>query len=381
MKILPSSKFPLLILLLSGRVLCASPSTNIMPGLTYYMGAENLSGKLAFLVQHDYRVETNSATAASIYEFDLSPKKLKKVTDAPNGLFVPSRVGGTFCVIFQYGMGDAENTNIFAYSEALGLSRMTNIEGSPSGTVSINNHIFCYVDGFNIPIPGHYLITNKDQTLGKKLIDYDIGGNQMRQIQLPNASQWQSEAYDGIHAPREQTNFLHFYYHRVGDRLRDGKDYETGIYNLDIHSGNIQWFADLIIDDDDDGFTFKSFDGRYIFFEGGSGAPISGSTLVSSTLNSSKYKYQDPKGKTAKVLHRFSLLSTGSYELLQLSPDRHYALLSVIKGITTRKFSEWPGSTTTYYLLDVSTGEMRVLLEDRSMATTSSSVSKVWWIQ
>ena len=144
-----------------------------------------------FLVQHDYRMETNSATAASIYEFDLSQKKLKKVTDCPDGSFVPSRVGGTFSVVYQFGMGNGENTNIFAYSEALGLSRMTNIEGSPPGTVSINNHIFCYLEGYNHVSAGHYLITNKDQPTATKIIDYDIGGNQIRPIQLQNASLWQ----------------------------------------------------------------------------------------------------------------------------------------------------------------------------------------------
>ena len=47
---------------------------------------------------------------------------------------------------------------------------------------------------------------------------------------------------------------------------------------LDIGTGEIRWFSKLIDDEDDAGFTFKTHDGRYVFFEGpdGSEAPIGG---------------------------------------------------------------------------------------------------------
>ena len=325
MKFSPLTIFSLLILLLNGDVLRAGPNTNVMPGMTYYMGAENLGGKLVFLVQHDYTVETNSEAAASIYEFNLSQRQLKKVADCPNGQFVPSFEDGTFCVIYPFGKwGIGKDTNVFVYSEILGLSRLTNVESSPQDTVVAGGHIFFKLQGYNFPNPGYYLTKSNNPT-ETKLLDYDAAGNQMKIADFSDV-RWQNQ-----------------------------------------QSAR---------------FTYQSFDGHYIFFEG-KNAPIEGTALVSSSWNFRDANDKDPKGENTKILHRFSALSmfAGIYELLQLSPDRHYALIRLIKPITNKKFSEWPGSTKTYYLVDVLTGKTSVLLEDDSEAVTSGSISKVWWVQ
>src|SRR4051812_6311924 len=107
----------LILVILRGSVCSANSSTNWLEGLTYYPGAEKLSGKLVFLVHHDFKLETNSETKASIYEFNLAEERLNKLTDCPNGQFVPSLDGGTYAVIYWRGVWDiGKATNVFVYS-------------------------------------------------------------------------------------------------------------------------------------------------------------------------------------------------------------------------------------------------------------------------
>src|SRR5436305_1037416 len=129
MKFTPLAVISLLALFLSGGALNAENGTNLLPGLTYHPGPEKLDGKLVFLIRHDCRVQTNSPNAASIYEFDLSQNQQKKLTDCPFGQFGAAEKGSTFCVVFVNGKWDiGKDTNVFAYSAALGGGRVTNVE-------------------------------------------------------------------------------------------------------------------------------------------------------------------------------------------------------------------------------------------------------------
>lgn len=311
-----------LALLLNCGVLVASPNVELMPGLTYYVGTEQLVGKFVFLVQKDYTVETNGETSASIYEFNLSQKQLKKVTDCPNGQFVPSFEGRTFCVTFWHGTWDiGKDTNLFVYSKILDMHRVTNVESSPQATLVVGDDVFIKLRGYNFKNAGYYL-TESNIPVETKLLDYDVANNQVKHCEF-SESRWQSQ--------------------QVG------------------------------------GFRFKSSDGRYIFFEG-KNAPIQGTKLVSSP------SYPDGDEESAediKPVHdfaRYSLLS-GAYELLQLSPDRHYAFVRLINPITKRKYSEWPGSKNTYYLVDIKTGKTREVFHDDSESTTRKSISTIWWVE
>lgn len=306
----------------------ASQSTNIMPGVKYYVGTEKLDGKLVFLVQHDYTSWNNSGAAAIIYELDLANGQIKPITDCPYGRFIPAHDGKTYAVVYMTGdaaAGYGSDTNIFVYSKALGLSRTTNIECSPQDSFIADGCAFFKLEGYNFPSVGHYL-TQSNKPTETKLVVYDITNNRVRIADLP---------------------YSHY-------RNQESEP-----------------------------FSFKSFDGQHIFFEGRN-APIEGTTLVSSPLDFSDALVDDPKGEKARVLHRFSLLGpfSGLYELMQMSPDRRYALIRLLKPVSHRKYSkEDQGTTQTYYLVDVSNGETRVLLEDKSVAETKSSVSEVWWVQ
>lgn len=90
---------------------------------------------------------------------------------------------------------------------------------------------------------------------------------------------------------------------------------------------------------------------------------------------------------SGKVLHRFSrihsLLSASGteYWLYQISPDRHYAVVKLATNVTRKSTGDiWGGET--YYLVNVSTGETRVLLKDEIAAkTTSHTWAGIQWIQ
>lgn len=316
-KFVPPIRFLPLFPLFVATVLHAA-STNLLPGIIYHDGPEKLTGKLVFLVQHDYTVETNCESAASVYEFDLQKKRFSKIINSPVGQFDISPEGNAFCTIFwkgNFGMG--KDTNVFVFSENSKSSYWTNVESSPQGMFVADNRIFLKLQGYNFPSAGYYLVTNGNAT-ETKLIEYNFEKNQLR----------------------------------------------TGDFS-------VQWQ-----NHESSGRNFKAFDGRYVFFEG-KDAPIDGLTLVSSPWDFRDFEEQGPKGENAKVLHRFSTLSilSSTHELLQLSPDRHFALVRSIEPISHRKFPEWPGgSTTTFYLIDVSTGKTRVLLENKTETTTHSSL-------
>ena len=62
----------------------------MLPGLVREGTKENLPGKLVFLFSTQTSGVGTNEMSAGIYEFDLQDKKLRKVTAAPEGLFITS---------------------------------------------------------------------------------------------------------------------------------------------------------------------------------------------------------------------------------------------------------------------------------------------------
>jgi hypothetical protein len=373
--------FPMLVLL--G---CAAPQqTKLLPGVTYYGGPEKLNGTLTFLLQHDSRQETNAASSASVYEFDLASKALRKVVDAPMGLFIPSREGGGFCVVDQPGNWfRSRATNAFVFSKSCGLSRTVTLHSEPQLVALSAQHAFFVMKGYGFANPGYFLTTN-GAAVETKLIDFDLVGNQMHPVELAGASQWQYEGYDRIHVPRGQPNTLHFYYSGVGKRLAAGKDYRSGFYSMNIQTRKVEWFGELTEDKDDDAYTFRAFDGRYVFFKGapGSEAPIGGFTLVSSPWDDWHTRELHPKDQAVKVIRSFSELAAfgrGSYVLHSISPDGRFAFVSFDEASVSKAEGE-SGWTRTYYAVDVFTGDLRKLLKTDVEHETYGSISGVWWVK
>jgi hypothetical protein len=338
---------------------------SVLPGVTYYEGSEQLNGRFAFLVRHDAVIETNFATAASIYTFDLSQKKLREVTGAPKGSFVSADCGDMFCVVFRPGNWfRSADTNVFIYSDNLRQPRTVSLERPVKQLLAAGGHVFLEVESTN----------------GSRLIDYELSHDQKHQVQFADASRWQYERYDRIHMPPGMTNILHFYYNGFGRRLADGKDYRDGYYSLDVPSGEIRWFAELLADKDDSAYTYKAANGHYIFFEGPD-APVRGVRLVSSPWDFRETKRRDPKGQSVKVLKTFPRLWGGNaYILSQTSPDGRYLLVR-LQEPRVPKAEHQPGWRNTYFLVNALSGETRNLLKDEVEQKTSGSMSAVRWTQ
>jgi hypothetical protein len=157
-------------------------ATNLLPGLTYYDGHEEMTGNLAVLLRHDAETDTNSRTAASIYEFDLARKSLRKLTDSPSGQFFVSDAGDTFCVIYPLRYGVAKNnTNAFIYLGSKGQARTIKLDSTPSMTVAVGTHVFFELEATDFA----------RQTQASRILDYDATVDQRRTVELPGASKWQ----------------------------------------------------------------------------------------------------------------------------------------------------------------------------------------------
>jgi hypothetical protein len=379
MKSFPTIGFLALLPLMFVSALHAG-STNLLPGIKFYNGPENLTGKLLFLVQHDtpkgeFDILTNSLTAASIYEFNLSQNKLHKVADSPFGNFVSTEDGNTICV--NYWLGEwrqGSDTNAFIYSKASGLSRILKLEATPQeATVIVGNHVFFEIQGYDFASVGYYTTTNH-KSLETKLIDYDIAKDEARLIEFSDASQWQYQSYEMIYAPSGQSNILNFHYSASGKQLKDGKHYPADFYSLDVQSGKVLGTAEPLGYEDGERFKFKSFDGNYVGFEGND-APRFGFTLISAPVSWDDLETK-PKisGAKIKVLHKFfklnAIFNGGEYQLCKMSPDHRYALVS-------------EGTKHIYYLVDVSTGKTRVFLNIDTEASTRNSLwnNDVRWVQ
>jgi hypothetical protein len=367
---LSASLFP--IMLLSACATQPPETTNLMPGLAYYEGPEVLTGKLVFLQSQKLEEHMNNATAATIYEYDLARKALQRVTDAPSGTLFTSEDGNTFCVTCCFGSFRNENiTNVFIYSRSMQRARILSLDASPQDVLIVGSHVFFTV----------YTLDLVHDTTVTKLCDYDMTLGEKRFVELPGVSRWQNVHYDRISVPSGQTNVMYFHYVGVGKRLGDGVDYANGDYIYDIATGNIESVskrpnnAPYLPD-------FRTFDGHYVFFEGG-GAPIEGFELVSSPLDNFDTREDDPKGEHVKRLHSFArkMASHGEdYFLAGISPCGHYALVTFMYPIALRS-SIIPGWGKTYYLVDVSTGHTRVFLTDEVESKTEGCISQIRWVR
>ncbi len=344
-------------------------ATILLPGVTYYKGSEDLSGKLAFQVWEDSSRKTNSETSASIYEFDLARHSLREVTKSPKGLFIAANE--VFCVIhwtenwFAGSSVQTKDTNVFIYSERLRQPRRTNLRKKPNKTVIVNDHVFFELEATN----------------GTRLVDFDLGRGQKQILELTNASRWLYEDYGNLHEPSGQTNTLHFHYNHLGKRLVEGIDYRPGVYTYDVHTGSLQWFGELANDKDDPSKTFRTSEGRQVFFEGPN-APIYGLRLVSSPVNELGSEGVISKRQSIRVLKDFSRLPRipgNEYTLLQMSPDLKFAFVKRTEPSSGK--NGMPAAVNTYYIINASDGETRVLLKNDVQRTSGGFMSEIWWVR
>ncbi len=360
----------LVLLLLPACVTRPTVTTNLLPGLTYYEGSEKLTGKMVFLLCRNAEEDQNGEKAGAIYEFAPSSKSLRKITDAPSGNLFVSQDGNLSCVLFWFGVWrNDNNTNAFVYSDLLRRSRTLNLEVAPMEVALVNGHVFFRLYQYNAQgLPSD------------RLLDFDMMRDERRWVELPGAAKWEAGGYSALSVPRGQTNTLEFRYTRGGKRLGNGRDYEPGIYRLNVQTGDVKSVTDT--ESATKGQEFVAFDGRHVFFTGSQG-PAEGFELVSSPWTHYWTQKRVLKGEGVKVLHSFSkslAFNGGSYVLSGISPCGHFALVRFMEP-TTRKSGGLPGWASTYYLVDVSSGDTRVLLKDAVEHDTTGSMSPVHWVR
>lgn len=353
-------------------------ATNLMPGLTYYEGPEKLTGKLVFL--HNPKAELfirfggpplermPPVPTVSICVFDLATKQLRRVVECPDGLLYVAPDGETFCVVRPGNeLAGVYETTVFVYSEPTRRQRMLSFKRDYSFTVVAKGHVFLELENRD----------PKEGRRGKEIFHYEVATEQVRKVEFPDASRWEFQHYTGIHLPYGQGDVLHFQYKAFGARLADGVDYQSGAYAFDINTRAIRRIGEHWEDRDDPAHYLRAFDGRYIFFDRPD-PRVRSFKLVSSPVDESELKFQGRDKVKVKVLHTFpkvGRLQLATYLLHGLSPCGRYALVLFIED---RPFEVRQRST--YYLVDVSNGNTRVLLKDEVSFKTEGAVSCLRWV-
>ena len=345
-------------------------ATEMIPGLRYIKGPENLNGRLIFLLRHDRHTKTYTEESASIYEYDFFKGKLRKLTACPVGFLCLSPDGKAFCIIRGHYDPPAQSqimkSDVFVYDIASGWKRSFILPCESKSTVLIDGHIFFQVENSDY---------DKD-TSATEIMDYNIATDQMHTIGLTNASLFQYQRYDHLHIPQYMTNVVHFEFRQYGNRLSKGRDYKKGVYSIFPATGKLRWVCDALEDMDNPKFTPKAGDGQFVFFEGTEG-PLCGYTLVSAQFNIFEWKLFPSKRKEVKILHTFSKSvagKSGVYYLHCISPCGGFALVRLVKMTWNRRWEN------IYYLVDLSTGNERVFLTDEVEAKTDGSIAAIQWV-
>lgn len=337
-------------LLLFGTVhVRAATSTVLLPGLNCYGGPEELRGKLVFLTANARL--TASKTSASIFQYDLRRKALRKITDSPPGYLIPSRTGEFLCVL-PPDNASPDARRPFLYADSLKQSRTVQLERPPDQTVLIAHHAFFLIDG------------------ERYLADFDFDTQKTTFVGDHDPSAWGrgyvsqlSQNLDALGT----VGVLHFkYYHREG--LTEGPRYESGFYDLDINSGKITWSPQQV----DPSLYFRANNGQYVYFKG-TGSPLHGFTLAMSPWDGDKLALRhDPQGKVTRLLHDFPrpLISRGCYTLDCMSPEGTYALVSY-RAL---------GRGRTFYVVNVKTGKTDLLIKDRGTLGEPFEENPLWWL-
>jgi hypothetical protein len=126
---------------------------------------------------------------------------------------------------------------------------------------------------------------------------------------------------------------------------------------------------------DSEAYAFKCFDGQFVWF-GGYDTPIIGSKLYKSKWKNERLKLPpETEEASKKLLSQFSRFGGKVNKLLTISPCGHFAFVQT----TTQRFGN--PSANTYHIVDVTSGDGRILLRDEVQLRTDSSISSVWWVK
>ena len=170
------------------------------------------------------------------------------------------------------------------------------------------------------------------------------------------------------------SNALFFHYGHYGARVREGRDYPSGsLYMYDVQNETAK--EAILRYTDSEAYAFKCFDGQFVWF-GGYDTPIIGSKLYKSKWKNERLQLApEPEERSKKLLTKFSRFGGKVNKLLTISPCGHFAFVQS----TTQSFGN--PSANTYHIVDVTSGDSRILLRDEVQLRTDSSISSVSWVK
>jgi hypothetical protein len=194
---------------------------------------------------------------------------------------------------------------------------------------------------------------------------------------LPGASQWDRQTYENLQPDQTKTNILHFDYRRGRTKIASGKDFLSGGYSMNVTTGKIVFDENALIPEESIGFL--AYDNRYVFFSDGNAA-VMGFHLVSSR-NSFELEAADGKKGEVRTLKKFSkqIPQYASYTLRGLSPCGHFAFIEYSEPASKESFQAAP--LKKYYLVDVTTGATRLLIQDDTRKIEGPKSPEVYWIR
>jgi hypothetical protein len=320
-----------------------------------------------FLASAGLPTPSNGVRACFVYELDLTRKELRQLVQTPAsrnfGAFVVSSQGTAYATYYAQdqrvptGLQDEGPQWAWLYCEGRQASQSTAFPSAPSRSLILGEHFFFDFDG--------------------QILHYDMPKGTKEFLQIPGASRWQRERLQFMHAHEGKTNELHFEYFRRGTRLAEGRDYDSATcFVFDVGTGEyrpVAGFGDLAEDE------FRTYDGRSVWFAG-PGSPLAGTELMCSTTRTAQAApTEETEGGAPRLLRKFGNPRVGGYVLAQMSPCRHYALvLQKHQGsvLNPKGYHEW----TTYHVVNATTGESWVLLQDEVERKTGGFMSEVKWV-
>jgi hypothetical protein len=336
----------------------ATDRVGLVPGLSYFPGSERIGGKVVFLCSTNTHMSRNDTNAAMIYQFKLDSEKLTKVGGCPNGLPYFALDGGSVCVDYRPVPDSDEGTShFFVYSVAGGKQRALVLPGKLDQLV---------IDG------GHVVVALR-LSWGVDVLDYAIDRDEVRLIQKRGDPLWPRVEWTGTTLDSNGTNLAELYQERFG---------------------NTEGLLRLIAEAHERNETFRDYNGQYIFFDGDYGPEMGHRLMRSSERWRGDLRSDQDRASMGgqKVLATFGRKPNAgrnsTFQLLQISPNRRYALVRESESILRRNrrgsddvFPTATWTKNTYHIVDLSTGASRAMFLDETDKDDICSISTVHWVQ
>lgn len=351
----------------------------LLPGFTFYQGKEELTGKLLFVAGRSLLRSANDSDAGIICTIDLKSGEFEKLADCPSVENFVSSANGDACAVLSLEKplkrGEMMSapleylpTTAFLHCPELRQSKSLRLATRPKDVAFVGRHFFFQVDVFDGE-PSFGTVPSAE-----RILHYDFDKDVEKYLELPNASRWERERFQSMSVEPSDSNALYFHYGHSGDRVREGRDYPSGsIYMYDVQNETAK--AATVRYSDSEAYAFKCFDGQFVWFSGYD-TPIIGYKLYKSKWKEERIQMLlDPKEANKKLLTKFSRFGGKVNKLLGISPCGHFAFIQC----TTQRFGK--PSANTYHIVDVTSGDSRILLRDEVQLRTDSSISSVWWVK